>query len=259
MASGKLSAIKLMEEHGLDDPTEIPLELIAAGIGATVIEKPLRSTDGRIVFGNKLTIITINSDIEYEGKRRFTLAHELGHFVMHRNHLVIHNDTDATLEYFKKGDQEGEANEFASELLMPESLFIKESKKKKFSPDLLRQLADRFKTSITSVAYKYFELGDHPICLFYSFNNQVKYWKRPTDYPHFINDRTKLPPPDDSVAREYFEKGTRYSKTDSKQQIWKSTWFELKEWEDDNDFKIYEYCIITPKYNTILSIVWEEL
>ena len=141
---------------------------------------------------------------------------------------------------------------------MPEHLFRKECKGKKFRPDLLRSLAKRFKTSVTSTAYKYFELGEHPICLFYSHANKVKYWKRPEGYPHFINDRTKLPPPDDSVAAEFFTEQKIYPKEQSKQQIWKSTWFELKNWENDNDFRFYEYCIVTPTYNTVLSIVWEE-
>lgn len=142
---------------------------------------------------------------------------------------------------------------------MPENLFKHEIQGKKFDPQLLRILADRFQTSITSAAYKYFELGDHPICLFYSYDNKVRYWKRPEDYPHFVNDRTKLPPPGDSVAAEYFDKEKIYRKSDGKQPIWKSTWFELKSWENDQDFKFYEYCIVTPKYNTVLSIVWEEI
>ncbi len=259
MSRGKAAAQKLMDECGIDDPIEIPLDLIVFGRGATLIEKSLRNSEGRIVFGDDSAIITVNSDIQYAGKKRFVIAHELGHYEMHRDVITVHNDTDATLEFFKNGNQETEANEFASELLMPENLFKRECASKKFSPDLLRQLSERFQTSITSVAYKYFELGSHPICLFYSHNNKVKYWKRPENYPHFINDRTKLPPPDDSVAREFFEKGKIYSKDQSKQPIWKSTWFELKHWENDNDFKFYEYCIITPKYNTVLSIVWEEL
>lgn len=259
MSKGKSVAQKLMSECGIDDPTEFPLDLIVFGRGATLIEKPLQNSEGRIVFGTDSAIITINSDIPYEGKKRFTIAHELGHFEMHRNVIVVHNDTDATLEFFKNGNQETEANEFASELLMPEHLFKKECEGKKFSPDLLRQLSERFQTSITSVAYKYFELGYHPICLFYSHNNQVKYWKRPENYPHFINDRTRLTPPEDSVAFEFFNEGKIYSKENSKQQIWKSTWFDLKHWEDDNNYRFYEYCIITPRYNTVLSIVWEEV
>jgi Zn-dependent peptidase ImmA (M78 family) len=259
MSKGKYVAQKLMSECGIDDPTEFPLDIIVSGRGATLIEKPLQNSEGRIVFGTDSAIITINSEIPYEGKKRFVIAHELGHFEMHRNLITIHNDTDATLEFFKNGHQETEANEFASELLMPEHLFIKECKDKKFSPDLLRQLSERFQTSITSVAYKYFELGYHPICLFYSHNNQVKYWKRPENYSHFINDRTRLTPPEDSVAFEFFEKRKIYSKENSKQQIWKSTWFDLKHWEDDNNYRFYEYCIITPRYNTVLSIVWEEV
>ena len=160
--------------------------------------------------------------------------------------------------FSKRGHQETEANEFASELLMPEHLFKEACEGKEFSPGLLSHLAERFQTSITSVAYKYFEIGSHPVCLFYSYDNKVKYWKRPKGYPHFIVDRTKLAPPDDSVATEFFRNGKIYLKEHSKQQIWKSTWFELKDWENDNDFKFYEYCIITPKYNTVLSVVWEE-
>ena len=248
-----------MMECGIDNPTEFPLDLIVYGRGATLIEKALDNSEGRIVFGSKKAIITINSNIAYAGKKRFVMAHELGHFEMHRNLINVHNDTDATLEYFKSGYQETEANEFASELLMPETLFKNECKGKKFSPDLLRQLAERFQTSITSTVYKYFELGDHPICLFYSHNNQVKYWKRPDDYAHFVIDRTRLAPPDDSVATEFFREGKIYPKEQSKQQIWKSTWFDIKDWENDNDYKFYEYCIVTPKYNTVLSVVWEEL
>jgi len=259
MSKGKYAAQKLMSECGIDDPTEFPLDLIVYGRGATLIEKPLNNSEGRIVFGKSKAIITVNSNITYEGKRRFVIAHELGHFELHRNLVPVHNDTDATLEYFKNGHQETEANEFASELLMPEHLFRKECERKKFSPDLLRSLAERFQTSITSTVYKYFELGDHPICLFYSHDNKIKYWKRPEDYPHFINDRTKLPPPEDSVAAEFFNEQKIYSKEQSKQQIWKSTWFELKNWESDNDFRFYECCIVTPKYNTVLSIVWEEI
>lgn len=259
MSKGKLTAQKLMHECGISDPTEISLDLIVFGRGATLVEKQLENSEGRIVFGEKRAIITINSDIAYEGKKRFVIAHELGHFEMHRHHINIHHDTDATLEYFKKGNQETEANEFASELLMPENLFIAECKGRKFSPDLIRHLASRFKTSITSIAYKYFELGDHPICLCYSHDNVVKYWKRPENYEHFIKNLINLPPPDDSVASEFYQDKKIYRKEYSKQQIWKSTWFELKSWENDNDFKFYEYCIITPTYNTVLSIIWEEI
>lgn len=255
---GQVAAKKFMKENGFSDLNEIPLELIAAGLGATVIEKPMSYADGRIVFGDRKTIITINSNIEYPGKKRFTIGHEIGHLCMHKEHFQLHNDTDATLEYFKTGNQETEANEFASQLIMPENSFREISDEYEFGPELLRFLADHFKSSITSVAYRYFKFGHHPICLVYSYANKVKYWIRPDPYDHYIKDRTNLVPPEDSVATEFFKNGKIYSKNESKQQIWKSTWFELKSWENDNDFNFYEYCIVTPKYNTVLSVIWEE-
>ena len=262
MGRGKVAARKLMDDCGIESVSEFSLELIAATRGATLIQKPLKSSDGKIVMTDNWCVITINSQIPYEAKRRFTLAHEIGHLEMHRYHFLTHNDTDATLEYFKEGNQEAEANEFASELLMPENLFQKECHNREFSPDLLRELADIFGTSITSVAYKYFELGPHPICLFYSYNNVVRYWKRKNDYPHFLKNLTNLAPPMYSVASEWFEDGTIYPKSESKQHIEKSTWFELrKSWngqENDADFQFWEYAIVTRNYNTVLSVVWED-
>jgi len=104
-------------------------------------------------------------------------------------------------------------------------------------------------------------VNSKPSCIAFllQFNNQLKYWKHPTDYSHFITDRNRLPPPDDSVAAEFFSKKIIYPQEESKQQIYKSTWFTLSRGEDDSDYKFYEYCIITPKYNTVLSVVWEEV
>jgi len=261
---GSAAAKNLLEQYGFESLLDFSLELFASGLGATVIEKHLVNSDGRIIFGKKHTIIEINQDIEFEQKKRFTLAHEIGHFVLHKG-IDIHNDTEATTSWFnnkekqaKNGRVEYEANQFASELLMPSTLFYEKQKGKKFSPQLLRDLAIFFKTSITSIVFKYFELGDHPICLFHSHNKTVSYWKWPDGYPHFIIDRTKLEPPEDSVAMEFFEKGKIYAKHQVKQQIWKSTWFDLKHWEDDNDFNFFEYCIISSSHNSVLSVVWEE-
>ncbi len=257
-SKGQAVALRMLDECGIDDPTSIPLELIVAGRGATLRFAELKGGDGRIVRGRSKAIITINSAIEYEGKRRFTIAHELGHLEMHQ-HLEHHYDNDGTLEYFREGHQESEANTFASELLMPESLFRQACFGQKFSPELLRSLAERFKTSITSVAYRFYEYGNHPICLVYSVRGKVLFWKRPDGYPHYIIDFAKLPPPEGSVAREYFDDPTTiYPKNHSKQHIWKSDWFRLDWDEQDQDTQFYEYCIITQKYQTALSVIWEE-
>lgn len=266
ISKGAMVAIKLLDECGIDDPTEFPLDLIVAGRGATLRSQPLASSDGRIVFGKQRSIITVNSGLQFEGRRRFTIAHELGHHEMHRDSLEIHGENESTLSWYddkvntsKNGIQETEANEFASELLMPSKLFINECSKEKFSPALVRRLSERFRTSVTSIVFRYLEHGSHPICIFHSHNNKVRYWKKSNEFKHFILDLVRLEPPSDSVAAEYFQDGKIYDKRNSKQSIWKSTWLELNAWESDEDYKFFEYCIVTPSYNSVISIVWEEI
>ena len=86
-------------------------------------EVPLENCDGRMVMKSGRSIVSLNSNIEFPQKKRFVLAHELGHIILHGDKEATFSDDYATLEAYKNGPQEIEANEFASELLMPELLF----------------------------------------------------------------------------------------------------------------------------------------
>ncbi len=52
-----------------------------------------------------------------------------------------------------------------------------------------------------------------------------------------------------------FPDGKQYEVNDI-QKIDLNVWFNLRE-SEDNDWG-YEYCLVSPKYNTVLSIVWED-
>ena len=251
-----LTAQKLLHDLFIENINDIDLYEIASYYDIIVQHLPLKNADGRIVFGQNKAIISLNTNILYEGRKRFTLAHELGHYFLHRKNITIHNDDALTLETFRNGSQETEANQFASELLMPSGLFSSNANSKPFSPKLLSELSDLFHTSITSVAFKYQEIGNHPIFIFYSKDYKVEYWKPPQDIFIKVKDIKNLPPPSGSVATEYFSEGTIYTKEESKQYINKSEWFELN--YNEQDSQVCEYCIVTKKYNAALSIVWVE-
>lgn len=262
-SSGALAARKLMQECGLDEIGASDLDDLIAYLGAFLVEKKMHNADGRIVHGTRRSIIKVNSSIQYPGRKRFTIAHEIGHLVMHKDY-PIHSDSksldwfDSALKNLQSGRQELEANEFASELLMPAELFRCEVRFKKFTPNLLRHLADRFQTSITSVAFKCLEMNVHPICLFFISDGAVRYWKKSESFRHWIVDRNKMPPHEYSVAMEYIQAGYDpvYSKEESQQEISKSTWFEARNGDEDDTF--FEYCIPTKQYKTILSVVWQD-
>jgi Zn-dependent peptidase ImmA (M78 family) len=262
MNKGANTAIQLRKTIGIHDPNEIELETVILGSGGYLQFKPMRKVDGRIVHGKNISTIIINSDIQYEGRKRFALAHELGHLIMHKE-CPIHNDS-GSLDWFndaihqlKNGIHEYEANQFATEYLMPLELFIKEAKGQKFGPQLIHSLSKRFLTSLTSTAFRYFETNLRPIAMFHIYDGVIRYWKKSNDLKYWIEDRIKLPPPPDSVAMEYINaEYKQIYKPEELQEISKSTWFRLN--EDESDSRFYEYCIVTTQYKNILSIVWED-
>lgn len=99
---------------------------------------------GMYAFYNpKENEMTIRSDV-YEqalngdGTSRFTIAHELGHYILHRKGIrmcSISDDFEVNEEY----DPEWQANKFASAILMPEYLIGNMSKE---------EVASRFGTSL---------------------------------------------------------------------------------------------------------------
>lgn len=251
-----LRARELLFTLGIDEPAQISLEDLIVYHDGIVREAPLSNCDGRMVMKNGKSIVSLNSNIEFPQKKRFVLAHELGHIILHADKEATFSDDYSTLEAYRHGIQETEANDFATELLMPADLFQKVCFKQKFGSELIRNLSDKFNTSMTSVVYRYVDLGPHPICVFYSKDRKVQYWKRSKEFKYWIPDINKLNVPSNSVAEEFYSKGRIYTKKDSDQVISKSTWFELK--EHDFDTPMFEFCIITSRYNTVLSIVWEK-
>lgn len=261
--NGSYTAQAFLSENGFSEITGIPMSIIVSGLGAILIEEPLRNADGLILIGDKISLIKVNSNIQYETRKRFTIAHEIGHLLMHKD-IDPHLENLITLNWFndakkqlKKGIQEFEANDFAAELLMPERIFASEARKSPFSPNLLRDLADRFKTSITSAAFRYLNMDIYPICIFFILNGRIKFWKKSTDLKVYCKDITKLNPHSDSVAQEYIDADYEfiYSGEEKAQIITKSTWFQLSPYEMDK--KYFEYCIPFKESRTLISIVWE--
>lgn len=260
-----IKAQQLLSSCGLDEITDLQMDLFIAGLDAIFIEEEMNNCDGKIIFGENKTLIKVNSKIRFEQRKRFAAAHEVGHLVMH-NKMQLPDDTFSNFNIvagmesaLKTGRQELEANEFASELLMPEKIFLNEAAGKKFTPLLIKQLAERFNTSLTATVFRYLQFELHPLCLVFIENGRVKYWKKSDHLNVWLEDYNRVPPPADSVASEYIDAGYEYLyKLEEKAQvISKSTWFKMKEFNDE-DSPFYEYCIPTKQYRTILSIIWED-
>ena len=254
----ELIAKSVLEQCGLDDPIELPISDIILGRKAFYEEKPLDGKQGKIVSVGGRSIITINSNIEFEAKKRFTAAHELGHFEMHRDLFPIITDTEFDLlNWYQGGPQEMEANEFAAEFLMPSEIFYNECKSRRFGPDVVEHLSNRFGVSKTAAILKFVKRGNYPCAIIYCKENKMKWWKASSDFRNFLEFEHDKNPPTDSVAYELFTTNKIYKGDERKQDIWKSTWLKMRN-DDEEDKRFYEYCLYVKSYNYSISIIWED-
>ena len=114
---------------------------IAESLGISVVEQSVDDDFSGFLLRDqeaRRVVIGINSK-HHENRRRFTVAHELGHFLLHEGE-VIHIDKKNRsqgfqLDFRNAKSSEGidvkekEANLFAAELLMPSKLIEKDLSK----------------------------------------------------------------------------------------------------------------------------------
>ncbi|MEA5576070.1 ImmA/IrrE family metallo-endopeptidase [Anabaena sp. UHCC 0451] len=159
----KQAAQKILERFG--DTLPIKLDAILKEHNISVRKEKLEDkTSGMLVIKDSYAIIGIN-DNHHPNRQRFTIAHELGHFLLH--HTVSNVFIDSSLVFFRDEKasegtkrQEIEANTFAAELLMPESVLIE--KVRNLPPDddkAVKELADEFAVSVQALTIRLTKLG----------------------------------------------------------------------------------------------------
>lgn len=162
-------AQKLLEQY---QALTIPVNLksVAESLALRVMDKPLEEEFSGFLAVQEKTIV-INSQ-HPPVRRRFTVAHEIGHYVLHRKKKP---DSPVFIDhavYFRRSEggsdlvnhqMEMEANAFAAGLLMPQIL-LEEYLEKHPDVDLgqtagIKLLADEFEVSRPAMEYRLRNLG----------------------------------------------------------------------------------------------------
>lgn len=109
---------ELIKKHDTRDP-----EIIASNLGIQVLYEELGKINGYFNIILDVPFIHINQSLSKE-KQLFTLAHELGHAILHveSNTLFLMNYTHQSV-----APMEIEANRFAAQLVFPDE-FVEEYK-----------------------------------------------------------------------------------------------------------------------------------
>lgn len=141
----------------------IPLDVVglATSIGIKVEYLPLASdVSGFLRKKNGDWIIGVNS-FHHPNRQRFTLAHELGHYFLHRD-MGDFEDRALFRREMQFDRREVEANDFAAKLLMPENEFRTFVVLKNANLDLL---ARHFGVSNAAAQFRANALGEERIAI----------------------------------------------------------------------------------------------
>src|SRR5258708_5589116 len=154
----------LLKQNRIHKPP-VPVEKIAARLGLDVRSAPLDGDlSGVLVRNDGEVYIGVNS-LHHMNRRRFTIAHELGHFALHRG-IRMHVDRDFRVNWrdddsSKAVDpEEMEANRFAAELLMPTHLLLKDIEGlKRFDRGTVNLLSRRYRVSPQAMGIRLANFG----------------------------------------------------------------------------------------------------
>lgn len=134
--------------------------------------------DGYLICADGCKFIIISSRIANKHRQRFIAAHELGHFLMHGESMYCcSNLYDSDIDRLNTFTQEQQANEFASELLLPQRLLKNELPEGSIHFREISRVADMYDVSMTMCARKMVQnskLGTEAL-LFYSDNRLLWY------------------------------------------------------------------------------------
>jgi Zn-dependent peptidase ImmA (M78 family)/transcriptional regulator with XRE-family HTH domain len=158
-ASPRDTAEALLDASGIST-LPVPMEELVRGCGVQILSWAFEDVDGLIVELSTGPVIWVNH-LQAETRQRFTLAHELGHYLL-RHIDKFYIDFGGELSPAVTGGHpkydwraERAANDFAANLLMPASTVRAEHTLNRDS----KLLAKKFRVSPAAMRYRLNSLG----------------------------------------------------------------------------------------------------
>ena len=225
---------------------------VARSLRLKVKEESLEGCDGVLVRPKGISrgIIAVRRDIRSAGRKRFTIAHEIGHFILtkHDEEGAICKPRD--IEGWDRGAKESErqADDFAAELLIPAAVVA--SRLSTAGPSLKRieMLANECETSLSAAAWRYCDLTTEPCAVVWSENGQISWSKRSSEFPFFIEKGKFVE--QGSYASNCFKGENVPSQAES---VPADAWIDSSNLIEGS--RIYEESRALPSYGSVLTLL----
>lgn len=153
---------QILLDHDINE-LPVPISFIAEKMGLNIYHYDLgENISGALVIDNGQGTIGVNP-LESSVRQRFTVAHELGHFVLHKNSESLFVDKEFKVLFRNHESSTGElkreqdANGFAAAILMPKKILAEKIRYLAF--DLtdeyaVKHLAKMFDVSVMAMTYR---------------------------------------------------------------------------------------------------------
>lgn len=183
----------------------VPIEELAEAVGIREIKgMDIDGFQGALVANpEKSSGIIIVQQATREDRRRFTIGHELGHFLIPYHGWDV-RCTKADMAVQRSSDPvkhiEAEANRFAASLLMPKPYYLKHMRQLG-NADLahIMELKRLYQTSVEAAINRYAELTDDTCAFVMSKDGIVRYVRPTRDFPR-LAIRRQMPLPAGSFS-----------------------------------------------------------
>jgi len=183
----KLIAVILKHHPAWVPP--VPVEELALKVGIEEFQElEADAFEGALVTDpDKTRGVILTKAGTRDERRRFTIGHELGHFLIpsHKgNRQCSAADLRETRRDNERRRQEAEANRFSAGLLMPRPWFVRDIRGLgEADVTHVQTLAKKYKTSLEACANRYIELTDDTCALVFSKDGVVRYARRADKFP----------------------------------------------------------------------------
>jgi len=136
----------------LGKPIPVDVYTVASANSIMIMDHDLQDNISGALFAESDPIIIGVNRLHHPNRKRFSIAHELGHFFLHRDDSQLFIDVFLRDERSAKGIdlQEREANAFAAALLMPKEIIFVYLRK--YPTDLLDEVGIRRMAALFEVS-----------------------------------------------------------------------------------------------------------
>lgn len=234
------------------------LDEIVYARGALIRECLMEGAEARLLVGPGRPIIAVSSSLAvHPYRRRFSVAHELGHLEMHRGTGLLMSCTKLDI-HDKPGNSsnstEQEANQFASAFLIPARFVEEPFSRHEPSFNLIAEWSERLETSLTATALRFTRFTHEPVAVVYSVRGLIQYFQPSSEFMDLgvFPDVNSLVG-SQTVAKKLFN---AQDVPNQWQEVQAAEWFRRNSSAFDRDDTVREWSIGMPKYGAVLSLIW---